>query len=426
MKKTLSIKATVILAFLFFTFSLILGYSILSARFFSHGVARVITDSMENTIETYHISEARKNKKDFDYWGSFRITTNWEYMPKTVKRSFPTPIPPTQELFVAKSVRSSREPGPDYYVMASQRGNTTYYVSQWAGFSTPLGTFGWNSNDNIRLLIVISCFIGIGTAIFLWLIIRQTSRPMASLNQWANQLDIDTIKQAIPDFYYRELNDLAFLLCEKIAAEQQQLEKDQQFLHFASHELRTPITIISQNIEVLEKIRFMDTEKARTMETNAIKRLGRASENMGELIETLLWVGRGTVDDLPEEKIRLDLLIEDLAHSLNFLLKGKEIKVTLDIRPTTVSVAETPLRIVLSNLIRNAYHHSAGGKISIKQNQGQITITNSCSDSPCSPDSSFGFGLHLTSKLVRKMRWTYLHQTSSTEHSVTVNIRHSQ
>ncbi len=420
MKQHLSIKTVIILAFVSFSGVLILGYSILSARFFSLGVEHVILDNMKVIVENYHRTVPADKRKSFDYMGSFRITTDWQYMPKGVKISFPDPVPPATELYIAKKKDRPNHKGPDYYVQAVPKDETIYYISQWAGFSTPLGTLGWNSNENIRFLIVLSCCIGIIIAFILWLIIRQISQPMAALNVWAGTLDGARLKDDIPDFYYQELNKLALLIQTKIAAEHEGLERDKEFLHYASHELRTPITIITHNVELLSKVIALDTERARGMRQKIVGRLDRASSNMNALIETLLWMGRQATDDLPAEEIRLDRLLKELVKTLAPLLKGKQVKVQLNIAPAMLVTAEAPLRIVLSNLIRNAFHHTPTGSVTVTQQAGLVTITNETTETLHNASHGFGFGLTLTAKLVEKMGWTYQNLEEPAGRKVTV------
>ena len=420
MKRNLSIKTIVLLAFTLFSTILIIGYSVLSARFFNLGVSHVIKDNMESTIENYHRSIPPQKRKNVDYWGSYRITTNWQFVPTVVKNNFTAPIPPSKELFIAEKIKGIRDREPNWYLMAIRKGDTIYYISQWAGFSTPLGTLGWNSNENLRFLIVLSCFIGIGLTVIIWLIIRQITRPMIALNHWAGQLGKDTCNSTTPNFQYRELNELASLIHEKISTEHKRLENDQQFIHFASHELRTPITIIAQNIEMLTRLKKLKTKRAAEIENKALKRLTRAATNMETLINTLLWSGRKTTKELLKENVRIDLLLKELVKSQVFLLKGKKVRITLNIEKTWVRVTEPPLRIVLTNLIRNAFHHSSSGRVIIVQTSGQITITNPVE----LPESNlgFGFGLNLISKLVDKMNWHYVRTTDANTHTVVINI----
>ena len=415
-----------VVAFVSFSVILVIGYSLLSARFFSLGVAQVIRDNMEITVDNYHRSVPRERRKDVDYWGSIRITTDWKQMPAGVREFFPDPVDPSGKLHIAGNTVSFKRPGADYYLLAVRRGNTVYYASQWAGFSSPLGIFGWNSMANIRFLIVLSCCIGMGIAIVLWLVMRQVSQPMIALDRWANGLNEETVKTEIPDFHYLELNGLASLLRGKIADEYERMERDQQFLHYASHELRTPVTIINQNVEVLGKVMGQDTEGSRMMSERALKRLGRAAGNMAALIETLLWLGRETTGELPRNEVRIDRLLKETVKSLAFLLKGKKIKVSLDLDPADIRAAEAPLRIVLANLVRNAFQHASGGRVKVKQTGGVIVIVNDDNGDGADKNLGFGFGLGLTSRLVRKMGWSYSKRVGPEGYTVTIGIDREQ
>ena len=422
MKRRLSIKTVLVLSFVLLSSLLIFGYSLLSARFFSQGVARVITDNMEITVDNYHRSIPEKSRKPVDYWGNHRITTAWKYMPEAVKSAFAEPLPPSRQLHIVNPSGLINMSGHNYYVMVIVEGGTLYYISQWIGFSTPPGIFGWNSKENIRFLVVLSCFISMGIAIVLWLITRYLSLPMIGLSRWAKNLDGKQVRDDIPDFQYRELNELASLIRTKIAAEQESLKRDQQFIHYASHELRTPITIIRQNVEVLKKVRVTDTDRARIMEGKALRRLERASDNIGALMETLLWMGRQETGDLPQNSICLDRLLVDIVESLSSLLKGKQIEIDITTSPTVIRAPEAPLRIVLTNLIRNAFQHTSCGAVTICQDADEVAIINDDAGSNTCGNLGFGFGLSLTSKLINRMNWSYQNEAGPNGHKVVIGI----
>ncbi|WDP92760.1 MAG: HAMP domain-containing histidine kinase [Desulfobacter sp.] len=425
MKSRFSIKNIFIFAVIFFSASLILGYSLLSARFFSQGVIRVITDNMVNGVDTYHRSMARNSTKGVDYFGNLMITRDWKQVPAVVRRTFPSPVPATGKLYMTKESGILNRSDPNYYILAVPKGGIIYYVCQWIGFSTPPGTFGWNSNENIKVLIVISCCIGMALATVLWLIIRRIATPMAALSFWAKGLDKQRVSEDLPDFYYRELNELAALIREKIGAEQERIERDRQFLHYASHELRTPVTVIAQNIEVLKKAGGLNTDRAREMEKNALKRLSRAADNMGTLMETLLWMGRKTTGDLPRKEIQLDLVLNEIVESLKYLLEGKEVRLDLNTSPVVIGAPEAPLRIVLSNLVRNAFLHTSRGSVAVTQSGNVVTIINLETDGGGDGGSGspgFGFGLSLTSKLISKMDWSWQNEHGPAGHKAVLCI----
>ncbi|MEB3733551.1 histidine kinase dimerization/phospho-acceptor domain-containing protein [Halopseudomonas pachastrellae] len=58
---------------------------------------------------------------------------------------------------------------------------------------------------------------------------------------------------------------------------------------FTSHELRTPISVIRANVELLERLRAQSRIDP-AMEQQALDRIDRASLTMQHLTETLLWL----------------------------------------------------------------------------------------------------------------------------------------
>ena len=420
LKRSLSIKTIFALTFVSLSGCLILGYSALSARFFSRGVTQVIIDNMKTGVDIYHRSVAAGSKNPVYYFGDLMITRAWKNMPGVIKHAFPKAVPALGKLYATKESAAFRQSNPNYYVMAVPKGGTVYYVCQWVGFSTPPGIFGWNSKMNIRILIVVSCCLGMAVATVIWLITRRIASPVTALSLWAKSLDKTNIKDTPPDFYYCELNEIAGLIREKIAAEQEGLERDRQFLHFTSHELRTPITVITQNVEVLKKAADMDSNRARQMEKNAVERLGRASDNMGAIMETLLWLGRKSTGDLPRTPVPLESVLAEIVDSLHPLIENKPVILDLKTAPAVITVPEIPLRIVLSNLVRNAFSHTAHGRVAITQLAGTVTIVNhDTGKRPCSTPG-FGFGLTLTSKLIRRMNWSCTNEIGPGGYSVTV------
>ncbi|WP_319381848.1 hypothetical protein [Thiomicrorhabdus sp.] len=76
-----------------------------------------------------------------------------------------------------------------------------------------------------------------------WLL-KAVGKPIERLGEWSKNLSVDTVGEPIPDFRYKELNDLAGLIRHGLVASHRSLEREQRFLQYASHELRTPIAVI--------------------------------------------------------------------------------------------------------------------------------------------------------------------------------------
>lgn len=158
------------------------------------------------------------------------------------------------------------------------------------------------------------------------------------------------------------------------------------------------------------------------MENKAVKRLGRAANNISALMETLLWIGSKKTIDLPRKEIQLDRFLNEMIESLAFLLKGKHIKLDIQTSPAVINVPEAPLRIILANLIRNAFHHTSGGTVIIHQTAGVISIINDDIENNNKDNLGFGFGLSLTAKLIDKMDWSYQNEARPGGHKVIIRL----
>jgi hypothetical protein len=74
--------------------------------------------------------------------------------------------------------------------------------------------------------------------------------------------------------------------------------------------------------------------------------------------------------------------------------------------PHSVAAANIPARIVICNLIRNAFQHTWRGKVCITQSGNNVEISNDMlEDNGAEPDLGFGLGLQLTEQLCAKLGW---------------------
>ena len=231
---------------------------------------------------------------------------------------------------------------------------------------------------------------------------RQLNKHTQHLANWADNLALENLNQPVPNFRYQEFNRISDRLMDAFQRISGLLEREHRFLRNASHELRTPIAVIRANMELLDKIGYQPTQE-RPME-----RINRASQGMLQITKTLLWISREKTDKPTESRVCLHQLTEELTEDLGYLLKDKP--VTLDFSPPTEQIertlARTPLRIVLTNLIRNAFQHTQEGEVMIRCQPDRLIIENrdqglAHGDS----EDSYGLGLMLSQQICERMNW---------------------
>jgi len=89
-------------------------------------------------------------------------------------------------------------------------------------------------------------------------------------------------------------------------------------------------------------------------------------------------------------------------------LIGKPVTVTIDTDDVTLQLPLGLVRIVLANVIRNAFQHTAAGSVKITQVGGTITIVNHNHGGTVDDNNlGFGLGLQLTERLLLQYDWPY-------------------
>lgn len=238
------------------------------------------------------------------------------------------------------------------------------------------------------------------------LLLRQVAKPMIKLVRWAEELNSDVLKKSTPDFHYCELNYLAHIVTSSLQSVQTSLDREKKFLSHASHELRTPISVVRSNTELMLKLvdKRCSVEKQRVV----LDRIMRAGYSMTELCETLLWLNRGEYQNLPVSSVELSSVLEQLVHDLQYLLKEKQVNVYTRFDAGEYEMPITLARIVLGNLIRNAFQHTQCGTVEIVQKGQRVTISNreKCAEQ-IDNDLGFGLGLELTERIIRQYKWCY-------------------
>lgn len=338
----------------------------------------------------------------------YHITTDWAAVPAQIRAHFPTKPLQNDELnteFVDWNYISP--PNHIYSLMMTIRDDKQVFVSRYKE-NIHQEIKDEHSDemfiDPMLAIIIIGIVFTVIFVITLLIVFRKVAKPMESLQQWASQLTIDKLSRPKPDFRFRELNSLATLMHKNLSAMAESVEREQRFLSYASHELRTPIAVIRSNCSLLEKVNNEPTAKERVIR----QRINRASLTMKSMTETLLWLSRDNEFDMPLEKVDLTALIRQAVFDLDYLLSGKEITISLNLDEHILTLPLTPTSLIINNLIRNAFQHTQSGDIVIDQHEQSLSITNHYEMRKNGSDNQelgFGLGTQLISNLIEKFSW---------------------
>lgn len=177
----------------------------------------------------------------------------------------------------------------------------------------------------------------------------------------------------VPNFSKDEFN---FLLIFRETTEVKKiLTLRSEFIANASHELKTPISIIKGIAETLEKYGDEDKETFKDF----LKKLIDESNRAQLLIEDLLSLNQAEMRQhiLPEKEVNLMKVLDNIFVGLNELAKKNKIKLSkeLEKKEYLIQGDENDIRIAFVNLIENALkYNNTGQSVNIKIFENDLKI----------------------------------------------------
>lgn len=137
------------------------------------------------------------------------------------------------------------------------------------------------------------------------------------------------------------------------------VERERNFTRDASHELRSPLTVIKLAADVLD-----DEEQLTAFARRSVRRIRAATRDMEALIEAFLILARESDTGLPEEDFLIGELVADEMEQVRPLLENKPVHLVLQ-RDGDFCLHASPrvLSVVVGNLLRNACHYTEHGRV---------------------------------------------------------------
>jgi len=143
-----------------------------------------------------------------------------------------------------------------------------------------------------------------------------------------------------------------------------------QLVADASHELRTPVTSMRTNIEILQQQgQDMDPEDTRRLLGDVVEQIEELTLLMNDLIE----LARGEEPRADAEDLRLDLLVSEVAERARRHAPATPLHVELE--PSLITGVPARLERAVGNLIDNAVKYSPpGAPVEVRLRQGALSV----------------------------------------------------
>lgn len=155
--------------------------------------------------------------------------------------------------------------------------------------------------------------------------------------------DVETLARALHGFASR---------IEEFVARERDFTRD------ASHEMRSPLTVIKVAAEVLQE------EELSPFGQRTVVRIQRSAQDMEALMEAFLILAREADTGLPEEDFIVNDIVREEVERAQPLVAGRPLTLALD-EPGAFALHAPPkvLAVLVGNLIRNACLYTESGEV---------------------------------------------------------------
>jgi heavy metal sensor kinase len=216
------------------------------------------------------------------------------------------------------------------------------------------------------LFIFIPASIGILTLTGLW-ISRKSMKPLENFSSTIEKITHKTMNERIaPELQVSEVKNIANSFNAMLDRLQSAFETEKRFVADASHELKTPLSVIKAQCDVL--LQDDDTDGKYTQ---ALNRIRAASNSMNRLIGDMLSLARldsGSLSAADFTTVSLYECIDNAIKFTEFSAKENQVKIIKKI-PEDINILgdRDMLTEVFLNIIDNAIKYSKpGGTVEIK------------------------------------------------------------
>ncbi len=277
-----------------------------------------------------------------------------------------------------------------------------YDITEWEALEQPV------INNLIAGVLLISL---LAVVLGFW-ISRQVIAPVTALSTRLRALDPRERRTRIGSDFAGEISPIAESFDRYLERLDGFVEREQLFTAAAAHELRTPLAVIQGATEVLE------AQGLPAGAERAVARLQRATREMREFIEALLFLSREEPSAAAEHaRCEVGHIVRQLADDYRSLAAGKKVEVKADV--ATELWLETPPAlptIVISNLVRNAVENTERGSVRIVLEARTLRVSDTGRGIPeearaelfsrtFTTKSGGGMGLHLTKRICDRFGW---------------------
>lgn len=316
-------------------------------------IDHIVSEEMDNLIEQYQINPKVKPHQTQNLTGYIAYSkNNRKYLPEALQNLKPG----FHEIFPL---------GKEYHVVVRDLNKVRFYLSYDVSYHEKrFLSFEWMVFLIFASITAISLLLG-------YYLSGLLIKPVSDLADRVDNLHNEGTSTPLATRYKdHEVIRLASSFDNYVSHIKTMISREQSFAADVSHELRTPLTSIKTSCELL-KLDKINSQKS----YEHLDRISRGCKHITELVDSLLYLARGE-NSTDKEMITIFEIVKSVLDPFSKSIKNKNIYVDIKIVPNVWIIANsTALKIVISNLLKNAIKYSKGGKITIIFNTLDLSLS---------------------------------------------------
>ena len=303
-------------------------------------------------------------------------------------------------------------------------------------------------NTSVLYILQILIFGGIGFIFLAYFfgkfLAKRVINPIAQITKEVRRISASNLHNRLPELEGKdEVTDLTKTFNDMLDRLETSFEIQANFINNASHELKTPITTIIAETEIM-LLKDRETEEY----VQSLENINKQASKLGNLTESLLKLTQTGYDGTKQvlDIARMDEILLDVKASLDTILPNNRVTIRLNNIPEdasllTVACNRPLLELALNNIISNGVKYSDNNEVFVTltadKSKIKIAITDIGIGIPpedipylyepffrgkiASKYNGYGLGLPLAMKIIR-MHNGELQIQSETGKGTVVNI----
>jgi two-component system, OmpR family, sensor kinase len=220
--------------------------------------------------------------------------------------------------------------------------------------------------ETLLAIVVILAVAAVLVVLCAMLLTAPAIGPITRLSRAMREIGSERLDERLPGANRKdEIGDLTRSFNDLLARLQEAFARERQFISDASHELKTPLTSINANAQLL--LRWGDRDEA--IRRESIETIQHESATLAEMVNGMLMLAKADRGDaIPKEPVSLAMVAQEAVRGAAPRAAEKELRLLCEAPTPSPLVEGDPqlLRQLASNLIDNALKFTSEGGVTVR------------------------------------------------------------